>query len=60
MTANKFVLKGNQIEVDYSISAIPGVPTTLVYSTGGTDSKSFLLDEVKTATGLGDRWYGSS
>jgi hypothetical protein len=53
VTANKFVLKHHQVEVDYTLGAIPGIPA-LVYRDGSSAPKSFAASEVTTnQTGLG-------
>jgi hypothetical protein len=52
MSANKFVLKGSGVEVDYTIGASPFLPA-LTYKTG-TTVKHFTPAEIKTDdTGLG-------
>jgi hypothetical protein len=52
MPANKFVLKGSGVEVDYTIGATPSIPA-LVYKAGAFH-KSFLPAQVLTEnTGLG-------
>ena len=49
VTANKFVLKHDQVEVDYTLGATPA----LVYR-DGTSTKSFTAPEITTEqTGLG-------
>ena len=49
MTANKFVLKHDQVEVDYTLGATP----TLVYQ-DGSPPKSFADSQIMTdQTGLG-------
>ena len=53
MSANKFVLKGSGVEVDYTIGANPAFPA-LVY-TDGAFQKSFKPDEILVDdTGLGE------
>jgi hypothetical protein len=53
MAANKFVLKGPGVEVDYTIGATPGLPA-LVY-TAGAFHKSFTSSQILTNdTGLGE------
>jgi len=53
MAANKFVLKGSGVEVDYTIGATPALPA-LVYKDGAFN-KSFKPDEVLSEnTGLGE------
>ena len=53
VAANKFVLKHDQIEVDYTIGTTPGSPA-LVYRDGSTASKRFTAAEIITdQTGLG-------
>ena len=52
MSANKFVLKHHQIEVDYTIGITPGLPA-LVYK-DGPNVKNFPTAEITTdETGLG-------
>lgn len=53
VTANKFVLKHHQVEVDYTAGATPGIPA-LIYRDGPSAPKSFTASEVTTdQTGLG-------
>ena len=53
MAANKFVLKGSGVEVDYTIGANPAIPA-LVY-TDGAFHKSFKPNEILTEdTGVGE------
>ncbi len=53
MPANKFVLKGSHVVVEYTIGANPSL-TALTY-TDGAFSKSFKPDAIKTDdTGLGE------
>ena len=53
VTANKFVLKHHQVEVDYTLGAIPGIPA-LVYRDGSSAPKTFTASEITTdQTGLG-------
>ena len=53
MSANKFVLKHHQIEVDYTVGATPGIPA-LVYQDGSSAPKSFTSAQITTdQTGLG-------
>jgi hypothetical protein len=53
MPANKFVLKGSGVEVDYTIGANPAFPA-LVY-TDGAFQKTFKPNEILTdGTGLGE------
>jgi hypothetical protein len=53
MPANKFVLKGSGVEVDYTIGANPAFPA-LVY-TDGAFQKKFKPSEILTeTTGLGE------
>ena len=53
MAANKFVLKHQQIEVDLTLGATPGIPA-LVYQDGSSAPKSFTTAEITTdQTGLG-------
>jgi hypothetical protein len=53
MPANKFVLKGSRVVVEYTIGANPSFPA-LTY-TEGAFSKSFKPDAIKTDdTGLGE------
>jgi hypothetical protein len=53
MAANKFVLKGSGVEVDYTIGANPALPA-LVYADGAFH-KSFKPNEILTDnTGLGE------
>lgn len=53
MPANKFVLKGSGVEVDYTIGANPAFPA-LVY-TDGAFQKKFKPNEILTDnTGLGE------
>jgi hypothetical protein len=52
MSANNFVLKQHQIEVEYTIGRTPGIPA-LVYK-DGSDVKSFQTTEITTVeTALG-------
>jgi hypothetical protein len=52
MSANNFVLKHHQIEVEYTIGRNPGIPA-LVYK-DGSDVKSFKTTEITTVeTALG-------
>jgi hypothetical protein len=52
MSANKFVLKHHQIEVDYTIGITPGLPA-LIYK-DGANVKKFPAAEITTnETGLG-------
>jgi hypothetical protein len=52
MAANKFVLKGAGVEVDYTIGITPGLPA-LIY-TDGAFTKSFTSKQiVSDDTGLG-------
>jgi len=52
MSANKFVLKGSSVEVDYTIGASPFIPA-LVYMAGAFQKK-FKPDEILSEdTGLG-------
>lgn len=53
VTANKFVLKHHQVEVDYTAGATPGIPA-LIYRDGASAPMSFTASEVTTdQTGLG-------
>jgi hypothetical protein len=53
MSANKFVLKHHQVEVDYTVGATPGIPA-LVYQDGSSAPKSFTSAQITTdQTGLG-------
>ena len=53
MSANRFVLKGSGVEVDYTIGASPFIPA-LIY-TDGAFQKKFPPDEVLSEnTGLGE------
>ena len=53
MAANKFVLKHQQIEVDLTLGATPGLPA-LVYQDGSSPQKNFTAAEITTdQTGLG-------
>ena len=53
MSANRFVLKGAGIEVDYTIGATPGLPA-LVY-TDGAFQETFKANEILVEdTGLGE------
>jgi hypothetical protein len=53
MAANKFVLKGSGVEVDYTIGANPAIPA-LVY-TDGAFQKQFKPNEILSEdTGLGE------
>jgi hypothetical protein len=45
MTANHFVLKHHQVEVDYTIGATPGL-TALVYRDGNSEH-NFTTDEIR-------------
>jgi hypothetical protein len=52
MAANRFVLKGSGVEVDYTVGANPSIPA-LVYKAGAFH-KSFLPAQIKVdSTGLG-------
>lgn len=52
MSANNFVLRHHQIEVEYTIGITPGIPA-LIYK-DGSDAKSFTTTEITTAeTALG-------
>jgi hypothetical protein len=52
MAANKFILKGSGVEVDYTIGITPGIPS-LIYKDGAFH-KSFIVNEILTEdTGLG-------
>ncbi len=52
MSANKFVLKHHQIEIDYTIGITPGLPA-LTYK-DGVNVKTFTSDQIKTEnTSLG-------
>jgi hypothetical protein len=52
MSANKFVLKHHQIEIDYTIGITPGLPA-LVYK-DGSEVKTFKTNEIITdQTALG-------
>ncbi len=52
MAANKFVLTGHNIEVDYTIGITPGLPA-LIYK-NGPDVKTFPTSEITTnETALG-------
>jgi hypothetical protein len=54
MAANKFVLKGSGVEVDYTIGITPGLPA-LIY-THGAFQKSFTSAQVlSNDTGLGEQ-----
>jgi hypothetical protein len=46
--ANKFTLKGDQVDIDYTIGANPSFPA-LTYK-DGTTTKSFKPDEITTQT----------
>ena len=51
MAANKFVLKGSGVEVEYTIGITPGLPA-LIY-TAVTSNKTFTSKQVQTnSTGL--------
>lgn len=53
MAANKFTLKHDQVEVDYTVGATPGLPA-LIYRDGPAAPKSFTAAEITTdQTGLG-------
>jgi hypothetical protein len=53
MAANKFVLKGSRVEVDYTIGITPGLPA-LVYKAGAFQ-KSFTSSQIlSNDTGLGE------
>ncbi len=52
MSANKFILKHHQIEVDYTIGITPGLPA-LTYK-DGPNVKTFKTNEITTdQTALG-------
>jgi hypothetical protein len=52
MPANKFILKGSGVEVDYTVGATPSIPA-LVYKAGAFQ-KSFLPAQILVEnTGLG-------
>jgi hypothetical protein len=53
MAANKFVLKGSRVEVDYTIGITPGLPA-LIYKAGAFQ-KSFTSSQIlSNDTGLGE------
>lgn len=53
MAANKFVVKGAGVEVDYTIGVTPGLPA-LVYKDGAFQ-KTFKSDQIQSDdTGLGE------
>jgi|SRR5579872_3111101 len=52
MSANKFVLKHHQIEVDYTIGITPGIPA-LIYKDGPQVTKFTTADITTDATALG-------
>ena len=53
MSGNKFVLKSDQIEVEYTIGINPGLPA-LTYSDGVSGAVSFTSSEIATdETALG-------
>jgi hypothetical protein len=53
VAANKFVLKHDQVEVEYTLGAIPGIPA-LVYRDGSSAATGFIAAEITTdQTGLG-------
>ena len=52
MSANKFVLKGSGVEVDYMIGANPAIPA-LVYTDGAFQKKFKPNEIVSDDTGLG-------
>jgi len=53
MSANKFVLKGSGVEVDYTVGANPAIPA-LVY-TDGAFQKQFKPNQILSEnTGLGE------
>jgi hypothetical protein len=45
MSANKFVLKHRQIEVEYTIGITPGLPA-LIYNDGSSAAKNFTSSEI--------------
>jgi hypothetical protein len=52
MPANKFVLKGSGVEVDYTIGITPGLPA--LFYTDGAFQKSFTSSQIlSNDTGLG-------
>jgi hypothetical protein len=52
MVANKFVLKGSGVEVDYTIGVTPGIP--VLFYKAGAFQKSFKFNEILSEdTGLG-------
>ena len=53
MAANKFVVKGAGVEVDYTLGVTPGLPA-LVYKDGAFQ-KTFKSDQIQSDdTGLGE------
>jgi hypothetical protein len=53
MVANKFALKHHQVEVEYTVGAVPGIPA-LVYRDGSAAPMSFTASEIMmNQTGLG-------
>jgi hypothetical protein len=53
MAANKFVLKGSGVEVDYTIGANPSFPA-LVYKAGAFNKSFKPAETVSEDTGLGN------
>jgi hypothetical protein len=53
MAANKFVLKGSGVEVDYTIGANPAIPA-LVYTDGAFQKKFKPSEILSEDTGLGE------
>ena len=53
MPANKFVLKGPLVEIEYTVGVTPGIPA-LIYTSGAV-RRSFTQAEITTEdTGLGN------
>ena len=53
MAANKFVLKGSNVEVDYTIGITPGLPA-LIYKDGAFQKSFTSAQIVSNDTGLGE------
>jgi hypothetical protein len=53
MAANKFVLKGSGVEVDYTIGITPGLPA-LIYKAGAFQKSFPSAQIVSNDTGLGE------
>jgi hypothetical protein len=53
MTANKFVLKHGELEIEYKVGVTPGIPA-LAYNNGDSPPESFMQDQITSdETALG-------